>query len=176
MITPDTKDWTWVLREPCPECGFDARTVDPENVPELLRANAGDWRDALVRPDARERSRPDKWSTLEYACHVRDVCRVFLERLHLILHEDDPVFPAWNQDATAIEDRYGTQDPQRVAEELTEAAARLADAFAGVSGDEWRRTGTRGDGARFTTDTFARYFIHDALHHLWDVTGQRATP
>ena len=22
-ITPDTKDWTWVLERTCPECGFD---------------------------------------------------------------------------------------------------------------------------------------------------------
>jgi hypothetical protein len=22
-ITPDTKDWTWVLERACPECGFD---------------------------------------------------------------------------------------------------------------------------------------------------------
>jgi len=22
-IMPDTKDWTWVLRRACPECGFD---------------------------------------------------------------------------------------------------------------------------------------------------------
>jgi hypothetical protein len=21
-ITPDTKDWTWVVEERCPECGF----------------------------------------------------------------------------------------------------------------------------------------------------------
>ena len=21
-IVPDTKDWTWVLRQPCLECGF----------------------------------------------------------------------------------------------------------------------------------------------------------
>ena len=26
-ITPDTKDWTWVLDRPCPECGYDASTV-----------------------------------------------------------------------------------------------------------------------------------------------------
>ena len=27
-ITPDDKDWTWVLERPCPECGFDTRTID----------------------------------------------------------------------------------------------------------------------------------------------------
>jgi len=30
--------------------------------------------------------------------------------------------------------------------------------------------------ARFTVETFARYFVHDPVHHLYDVTGQRAVP
>ena len=25
-IIPDTKDWTWVLQRPCPECGFTVET------------------------------------------------------------------------------------------------------------------------------------------------------
>ncbi|MEV5300296.1 DinB family protein [Amycolatopsis methanolica] len=173
MITPDTKDWTWVLRAPCPECGFDAATFAREDVPAMLRANAGAWRDALGRPDARERPAPDKWSALEYGCHVRDVCRIYLERLRLIRTQDAPLFPNWDQDATAVEDRYDTQDPQAVEDELIAAADRLATALAEVTGAEWDRTGTRSDGAHFTIDTFARYFIHDSLHHLWDVTGER---
>ncbi|HEY5013683.1 MAG TPA: DinB family protein, partial [Acidimicrobiia bacterium] len=32
MITPDTKDWTWVLERPCPECGFDASAFAREQV------------------------------------------------------------------------------------------------------------------------------------------------
>jgi uncharacterized protein YfaQ (DUF2300 family) len=28
------------------------------------------------------------------------------------------------------------------------------------------------DGANFTVTTFARYFVHDPVHHRWDVTGR----
>jgi hypothetical protein len=42
-----------------------------------------------------------------------------------------------------------------------------------VTGDQWQRTGNRSDGARFTVETFARYFAHDPVHHLYDVTGRR---
>ena len=31
-IVPDTKNWTWVLERPCPECGLDTREVAPEQV------------------------------------------------------------------------------------------------------------------------------------------------
>jgi hypothetical protein len=110
-------------------------------------------------------------SPLEYACHVLVVYRRYDERLALMLATDDPRFPDWDQDATAVEDRYGEQDPATVADELAAAAEALATAFAAVSGDQWERTGERSDGARFTVATFARYFAHDPLHHLYDVTG-----
>ncbi len=45
--------------------------------------------------------------------------------------------------------------------------------FEGVDGSQWQRTGRRSDGAEFTVESFARYFIHDPVHHLHDVTGAR---
>jgi hypothetical protein len=170
-MEPDTKDWTWVLDRPCPECGLDTGTFGHDDVPALLRANAQAWQDVLAAPNVRTRPDDRTWSPLEYAAHVRDTCRVYTERLHLMLTEDGPDYPNWDQDATAVEDRYNEQDPATVAEELVAAANRLADDFAQVRGDQWDRTGSRSDGAHFTVDTFARYFIHDPIHHLHDVTG-----
>ena len=79
-IVPDTKDWTWVLQRPCPECGLDTQAFPRETI--------------AVR-------------------------------------------------------------------------------FEGVSAGQWQRTGRRSDGAQFTVETFARYFIHDPVHHLYDVTSTR---
>lgn len=168
-ITPDTKDWTWVLERPCPECGFDASTCAFAAVPDLLRENALEWEDVLAGPDVRRRPRRDKWSPLEYACHVRDVHCLYIERLALMLAEDDPTFANWDQDETAVADRYNEQDPVTVSRELTEAAERLAESFAAVRPDQFGRTGTRSDGARFTVESFARYYAHDPIHHIWDV-------
>ena len=39
-FVPDTKDWTWVLQRPCPECGFDTQSFAVQAVPEMIRANA----------------------------------------------------------------------------------------------------------------------------------------
>lgn len=173
-IEPDTKDWTWVLARPCQECGLDTSTFDHDVVPAMLRENAAAWQEVLTRPQAAARPDPSTWSPLEYAAHVRDVCRVYTERLHLMLTTDAPDYPNWDQDATAVEDRYGEQDPATVARELTAAAERLAADLAQVTGDQWQRTGSRGDGAHFTVDTFARYFIHDPIHHLHDAVSRAA--
>jgi hypothetical protein len=171
-ITPDTKDWTWVLERRCPECGFDASTFDLGQLPDTLRRNAHAWADdVLPRSDVRQRPDDHTWSPLEYACHVRDVFRLYLFRLNLMLTHDDPDFPNWDQDETAVADRYGEQAPSTVATELVRAGAELVDAFERVAGGDWERTGNRSDGARFTVESFARYLVHDPVHHLHDVGG-----
>jgi hypothetical protein len=139
-------------------------------VAELIRQNALAWRELLHRPEPPVDRRPDddRWSTLEYACHVRDVYRLYDVRLHLMLDQDDPQFPNWDQDVTAVEDRYNEQDPARVVHDLEEAAATIAESFEDVAGDAWQRPGTRSDGARFTVETFARYLVHDPIHHVYD--------
>jgi hypothetical protein len=170
---PDVKDWTWVIERPCPDCGFDPRPVAHEDVAALTRRFAEAIGDALTGPEAATRPQPAVWSPTEYGCHARDVCRLFAERLDLMLTRDDPQFANWDQDVTAVEDRYWTQGPAAVAGQLRTAAEAIATAFAAVEGAEWNRPGRRSNGSLFTVDTFARYFLHDLAHHAWDVTGRR---
>ncbi|WP_116999933.1 DinB family protein [Desertimonas flava] len=168
-IEPDTKDWTWVLQRPCPECGFEAAGVTVRDVPRLVRDNASVWAAVLRRDDVGVRPQPQRWSALEYACHVRDVFALFDTRLHLMLDEEGPRFANWDQDETAERERYGDQDPATVSADLATAAAAVAESFAAVTEDQYGRSGVRSDGAEFTVATFAQYFVHDPIHHLWDV-------
>jgi hypothetical protein len=168
-VEPDSKDWTWVLREQCPECGFSSWDFPREQLGSMLRSNVESWISILARPDVRERPDPSTWSPLEYACHVRDVYRKYDERLRLMLATDDPLYPNWDQDVTALEDRYDEQDPAVVAAELAAAGAEVAADFDRVIDTGWDRTGRRSDGASFTIESMGRYFAHDWIHHLWDV-------
>jgi hypothetical protein len=170
-IVPDDKDWTWVLERPCPECAFNASGLPSTEVAPLIRANAAAWAAVLAQPVGTLRARPrdDCWSPLEYACHVRDVFRLFDRRLGLMLAEDNPLFLNWDQDRTAVDDRYNEQDPAEVAADLAEAADALATSFEGVQGEHWARRGRRSDGADFSVESFGRYMIHDPIHHLHDV-------
>ena len=171
MIAPDDKDWTWVLERRCDSCGFDATTFAVAETGSRTRATAAAWEVLLQRDDAPVRFRPDRWSVLEYACHVRDVFRVYDDRLARMLAEDAPHYDNWDQDETATRDAYHQQLPAVVGPELVEAAEVVATRFDSVTGDQWQRTGHRSDGATFTVDSFARYFVHDPVHHLWDVGG-----
>lgn len=167
-IVPDTKNWTWVLDGTCPDCGFDAAAVDVTQLGDLVRANAAAWPAFLSDAHVRTRPSDDQWSALEYGCHVRDVFALFNERLRLMLESDNPQFQNWDQDVTAVEQRYDLQDPTTVTEELIAAGHALADRWDSV-GDDWQRTGNRSDGSSFTVETFGRYFLHDVVHHVVDV-------
>lgn len=168
-IEPDTKDWTWVLARACPECGFDPAAVRPTEVAGRIREDAAAWVPRLHRADVGVRPRPDVWSTLEYGCHVRDVHRIFEHRVRLMLTETDPQFPNWDQDATAVADAYGSQDPAVVATELFDAATTVADTYDQVPGGAWSRRGLRSNGSEFTVASIAVYHLHDIVHHAHDV-------
>ncbi len=179
-ILPDTKDWTWVLREPCPECGYVAAEVDRADLGRLLRDDAVGWAAVLAQPAATQRPDEHTWSPLEYACHVRDVHRTFGARLDLMLDQDDPTFANWDQDEAAAEGRYDLQDPAVVGPELVEAADVVAaryDAIKDAPEETWARRGLRDNGSEFTVDSIARYHLHDVLHHSHDVrdTAVQAT-
>jgi hypothetical protein len=168
-IEPDTKDWTWVVERECPQCGFVAPAVDVADLPDLLRRNASEWTTVLARRDVRERPEPATWSPLEYACHVRDVHRVFGGRFALVLAEDDPQFANWDQDQAAVDGRYADDDPADVGPQLVAGAEAVADQLIGVPDAAWDRPGRRSNGSAFTLGSLARYYLHDVVHHLWDV-------
>ena len=170
-LEPDTKDWTWVLDRPCDECGFDASAYDRPAIPRAFRKNAHVWFALLADPAAGERSRPDRWSTLEYACHVHDVHQIYHDRVSQMLAEDDPLFDNWDQDRSAERGRYADQLPSIIGPTLVAAAYAIGDLYDSVPPLSWQRPGRRSDGHSFTIESLARYQLHDVVHHLHDVRG-----
>jgi hypothetical protein len=171
---PDTKDWTWTLTRRCPDCGLEAGAVDPTEIPERAFVAAEEWIQILrSSPAVTRRPSADVWSPLEYGAHVRDGFRVFGGRLRQMLAEDDPVFENWDQNETAIRDRYLEQDPEVVADELEAAAEAFVARLASVDRAQLGRKGRRSNGSEFTVASLSQYFLHDVVHHLWDVTGQQ---
>ena len=169
LLEPETKDWTWVLERPCDECGFDGSAVEPSALPHAFRDNAQVWLALLADPGATERTRPDRWSTLEYACHVHDVHQVFHDRLSAMLVEDGPRFANWDQDQTAVDRDYAGQLPSIVGPTLVASAYAVGDLYASVPPSSWDRRGIRSDGSEFTVESLGRYQLHDVVHHLHDV-------
>ena len=79
-------------------------------------------------------------------------------------------FANWDQDETALAERYWEQSADTVRAELAEEGERFAADLDTVRADELSRPGRRSNGSTFTVDTLARYFLHDLVHHVHDVT------
>ena len=160
-----------MLERPCPECGFDASALPPERVPELVRANAAAWRQVLSRPrrraDGPAQRRPvvGPGVRLPRARRPPPLRRAAGAHAHRGRPRLRQLGPGRDRGRRPLQ-RAGPRD---VAAAIDEAAGPIADRFASVEGDAWQRTGNRSDGATFTVDTFARYFVHDPVHHLDDV-------
>lgn len=173
--TPDTKNWTWVLERPCPDCDFDASALPRDQLGAAFRTNAAAWRGVLSRGEIVHQRPPvapgesPVWSALEYGAHVHDVYELFTKRVLKMLKKADPKFKNWDQDKTALKSKYAELDPSRVAYDLAVHAGKLADIYDRLSEAEWSRTGRRSDGSGFTVESIGFYCLHDPVHHLWDV-------
>jgi hypothetical protein len=145
--------------------------VTGREVSGLIRKAAESWSGVLARPGVTLRPSPERWSPLEYGCHVRDVLRLADARLQLMLIQSDPAFPNWDQDRTAVDADYASQNADAVAIGLIGAAARFTADLDEIRPSDWGRTARRSDGAVFSVDSFARYIVHDPIHHLADVAA-----
>ena len=173
---PDDKNWTWVLERPCPDCRFRCQHHCPPrhwgDVTYKRGGLAGGSQPRGAGAPASPR-RPDGgviWSALEYGCHVRDVFVLFDERLRLMLTQQEPTFLNWDQDATAIAKRYWEDDPMTVREALREAGTAWptpSTRCATTSGHGQARAPT---GHVSPSNRLVGTFLHDPIHHLWDVT------
>jgi len=167
---PPRPGWT------CRECGFNYDATEPASTPEVIRAFGrryqppftrglpGEDLDALVRV----RPSPERWSALEYACHVRDALALYDERIGRVLTEERPELPPMGRDEVVVERAYNSQDPLHVLEGLAAAAEGLAGRLAAVTADGWDRVGVR-EGEELSVAWMARNSVHEGDHHLLDI-------
>lgn len=173
----DGQDWYVIVGsgQPCPECGYDAQEVLRADLGPQLLGEARRWGDLLGRLRAdeealRRRPTPDTWSAIEYACHVAGVFEVFAGRVERLRGLDGAVFPSWDHEAAATEDRYAERDVDAAMAAIADGAVHLALSLP-RPGDTatWERAGTRdADAARFTIEGIARYALHESVHHRQD--------
>ena len=158
----------------CTQCGFDYDSVSPGEVPGALRSVGETIRAGLAGADVaalRGRPRPEVWSALEYACHVRDVFLLQRDRLYLALVEDTPSFPRLHRDVRVVLARYNDQDPAAVENQIVVAAQLVAGAFGHLDEVQWRRTLVYNWPEPEQTEDvrwLAAHTLHEGRHHLGD--------
>lgn len=156
--------------------------MDRASLGAELTESAVAWRAFLMDADEtylRTNPAPGIFSPVQYGAHVRDILRVYGDRILIMLAEDSPVFPQFNPDERVWE-AYNRLGRDELADDLEAQAGRLATILEGLQPAQWSLTMTRdggGDGVyRFTVAGLASYAVHEAHHHLLDANGTLQPP
>lgn len=172
----------------CPECGFTSLDAidDPEggstwHYNERCYVSAGDAIEQaaaqiadIVRNGSeqlRVRSSPERWSPLEYACHVRDALLVQRERVLKAMrgHGYEPL--PMGRDERVEDDGYNQQRPNNVAVQVEQSALLFVDLLARLSPSQWDLEVAYmfPNPSMRTIRWVAVHTAHEVVHHLHDI-------
>jgi hypothetical protein len=107
----------------------------------------------------------DGWSVVEVVCHLRDFEGFFRGRVELMLDQDNPILPAYDQDALAIERDYQHQDVRVALAELLEQRRAFLVLFESFSEEQLQRDGVHPENGPIKIfDSLVQLTHHDLTH------------
>jgi hypothetical protein len=135
------------------------------------------WREFLLEADdtyLRTIPEPGVFSPIQYAAHVRDILRVYGDRMVLGVEEDSPTVPIFNPPQEVFEG-YNHLDTQELAADLEAQARRLAEIVGTMDPSNWSRIVVNDRGQygvyTFTIAGLGCNAAHEVHHHLLDAKG-----
>lgn len=124
---------------------------------------------SLGETTLRARPRPEVWSPVEYACHVRDVLLTFAVRVHRGVVEDRPRLEPMYADWRAERFDYRATRLDVLLPELATAAEGFVAEVRSAPDDAWDRVVVRRTEEVRTVRWLVRQAAHECVHHLADV-------
>jgi hypothetical protein len=160
-------------RELCPVCRFEWAACSPEEVSPRVRA-ATDAMLAVISADpagSRVRVEADRWSSVEYGAHLRDVLWLIRDRLVNTVVEDTPSPPKLHRDERVALGLYEGDTAQSLARQLPVAAESFATFFDALHLEHHARTViySADFGHVRTLAWTGAQAVHECEHHLDDV-------
>jgi uncharacterized damage-inducible protein DinB len=104
-----------------------------------------------------------QWSIHEHACHLAQVHPLFLERLDLMLQEDDPVIRSYDPGRDDPADALLRVDLAGALRRFEEDRGKLVERLRRLRPEDWTRTARHDE---FNAYSVFMMFRHLALHDL----------
>lgn len=156
--------------EQCPGCQFVWDDIDPATVSARIRTAVSGLAEILSGPHATERPEPQRWSSLEYAAHVRDVLLNVRDRIILAFVEECPSPPPIYREHRVALGLYANDGPEIVAGDLAVAARLFTTAFDAISPEHGARPLIYSQLLKDerTINWTGAQGVHECEHHLGD--------
>jgi len=133
-------------------------TAAPAQLSKALRA---------FSPVALRRApQPGKWSAIEIACHLRDIDRLYAERVSKAAFSERPEF--WMMDNADVSEklRYRDAEPLTVLKEHRRRREDLASLLRALPHGAWQRTGLHPKRGELTIEELAQVIADHDDNHL----------
>lgn len=130
----------------------------PARLSKALRAFTSDGR--------RRSPQPGKWSAIEIACHLRDIDRLYAERVSKAAFSERPTF--WMMDNRRVSEKLGCRDadPAAVLKEHKRRREDLLSLLRALPGGTWQRTGLHPKRGELTIEKLAGVIADHDDNHL----------
>ncbi|HYF66153.1 MAG TPA: DinB family protein [Herpetosiphonaceae bacterium] len=107
----------------------------------------------------------DGWNIVYVICHLRDYERIVGERIEAILSQDRPTLADMDNAALIARNRYAEQSLEATLADLAGLRAALIERLAGLSDEQWLRSGVHAvQGEGTVLDIAVNAGLHDIDH------------
>jgi len=114
----------------------------------------------------RRAPQPGKWSAIEIACHLRDIDRLYAERVSKAAFSERPEF--WMMDNRTVSEklRYRDAEPSAVVKEHRRRREDLTSLLRALPHGAWQRTGLHPKRGELTIERLAQVIADHDENHL----------
>ena len=103
------------------------------------------------------------WNVVFIVCHLRDLEAAYLQRIHMMLIEDNPTFPPNDNRALSIERNYAGADLRTALAEFEALRREFIAVLKSLTDEQWER---RGQHPYFGETTILTQAVNNTIHDL----------
>jgi uncharacterized damage-inducible protein DinB len=142
---------------------FEALEAGPRKLADLTRK----LDDAVLR----RKPAPEKWSALEVACHLRDVERLWADRLVKAAFSDKPAFFMVDVAALAARNNYNHQDLGKAVKEFARLREDNLRLLRAIPASQWKRAGIHPERGEISIERVVYIMMGHDLGHFGQISA-----
>ena len=137
---------------------LDAYRATPDTLTRLLKNVSHEQARAARGGD-------EGWSVIEVLCHLRDAEERNLERIRLMLQQDNPLLEGYDQEQWARERNYAAARLDEALSAFLKFRAKTLDELAALAPQDWQRPGLHSETGQINIINYIHHLVsHDAIH------------
>lgn len=118
---------------------------------------------ADVTQEQAENSWDVEWNVVYMVCHLRDLEKAYLERVYMMLEQDNPDFPSNSPAGLAKQNTYSNTDLRVALGEFEKLRCEFITLIEGLTPEQMER---RGQHPNFGETTILTQAINNAIHDI----------